>query len=239
MKNKLAITLSVAAIMSAPAISSEYMIVMSAPGLDKKAETPSSGGGIRSCLDILKSKPSTQSGPNKINPDGKGELSVYCDMSSMGGGWTLIDVSSARAQKSLVKYASLAKISTDIAFGNSMDPTPTLLTGMKYGVAFKIPDPSVVTFDNSVTDARDAANMQLISKFGIASGNMILPQAYYASKKSMGFTYRYPHYGVTSVSVLYDYYTTAFSNSMGDDGFTMAVSNDRYRNGGYFFVYLR
>ena len=239
MKNKLAIALSVAAIMSAPAISSEYMIVMSAPGLDKKAEAPSSGGGIRSCLDILKSKPSTQSGPNSINPDGKGELSVYCDMTSMGGGWTLIDVSGAGAQKSLIKYAQLAKISTEIAFGSSIDPTPTLLTGMKYGLAFKIPDPSVVTFDNSVTDAKDAANMQLISKFGIASADMSLPKAYYASKKSMGFKYSYPHYGVTNVDVLYDYSPTAFSNSMGYDGYTMVLSNGRYQNKGYFFVYLK
>ncbi|MNY59084.1 hypothetical protein D3C86_1954930 [compost metagenome] len=110
---------------------------------------------------------------------------------------------------------------------------------MKYGLAFKIPDPSLVTFDNSVTEAKDAANMQLISKFGIASADMILPKAYYASKKSMGFKYAYPHYGVTNVAVLYDYSPTAFSNSMGDDGYTMALSNGRYPNRGYFFVYLR
>lgn len=236
---KTAIALSSVLMVSTAAISAEYIITISTPGLDKKTEPSGPAVGTRSCMDILKAKPGTKSGPNSINPDGKGEIPVYCDMTSMGGGWTLIDVSSAGAQKSLVKYASLAKISTDIAFGNSADPTPTLLTGMKYGVAFKIPDPSLVTFDNSVTEVKDSAKMQLISRFGHASGEMILPTAYYASKKSMGFKYAYPHYGVTNVDVLYDYSPTAFSNSMGEDGYTMAVSNGKYPNRGYFFVYLR
>ncbi len=239
MQKKLAIALSVAAIMSAPAISSEYMIVMSAPGLDKKAEAPSSGGGIRSCLDILKSKPSTQSGPNKINPDGKGELSVYCDMSSMGGGWTLIDVSSARAQKSLIPYAELAKISTEIAFGHSVESTPKGLVDMKYGLSFKIPDPSIVTFDNSKIDAKDSVTIQLTSKFGLSSSSMYLANNYYVSKYALGFRYRYPHYGVTNIQALNDYSPTAFSNAMGNDGYAMAVANGKYPNAGFLFVYLR
>lgn len=237
MKNKLAIALSVAAIMSAPAISSEYMIVMSAPGLNEKAETP---GGIRSCLDILKSKPGTQSGPNKINPDGKGELSVYCDMSSMGGGWTLIDVSSAKAQKSLIPYAELAKISTEIAFGHSVESTPKGLVDMKYGLSFKIPDPSIVTFDNSKIDAKDSVAIQLASKFGLSSGSMSLANKYYVSKYALGFKYTiYHHYGVTGVETLSNYSTTAFSNPMGNDGYAMAVANGKYYNAGFLFVYLR
>jgi hypothetical protein len=47
------------------------------------------------CLDILTAMPASQSGTYSIDPDGDGPsapLDVYCDMSSDGGGWTLIGV---------------------------------------------------------------------------------------------------------------------------------------------------
>ena len=40
------------------------------------------------CSDLLKSG-HTQSGLYSVNPDGRGHLSVYCDMRTDGGGWTV------------------------------------------------------------------------------------------------------------------------------------------------------
>lgn len=222
---------------SVSASSSEYIISVSAPGVYKKAERVD---GLRSCLDILKAKPSSKSGNYTIKPDGNKEFSVYCDMTSMGGGWTLIDVSSARAQKSLISYAELAKISTEIAFGHSVESTPKGLVDMKYGLSFKIPDPSIVTFDNSKIDAKDSVAIQLASKFGLSSGSMSLANKYYVSKYALGFKYTiYHHYGVTDVQSLSNYTPTAFSNAMGHDGYAMVVANGKYQNAGFLFVYLR
>ena len=43
---------------------------------------------LSDCSDLLKSG-HTQSGLYSINPDGRGRFTVYCDMSTDGGGWTV------------------------------------------------------------------------------------------------------------------------------------------------------
>ncbi|XP_078377842.1 tenascin-R-like [Oculina patagonica] len=45
-------------------------------------------GKPRDCSDLLKSG-QTQSGLYSVNPDGRGHFTVYCDMRTDGGGWTV------------------------------------------------------------------------------------------------------------------------------------------------------
>jgi hypothetical protein len=222
---------------SVSAYSAEYIISASAPGVYKEAARVD---GLRSCLEILKANPLSKSGTYTIKPDAV-DIGVYCDMKSMGGGWTLLDVSEARSQKSLAKYAGLARISTEIAYGSSQSPAETELAAMQFGLAFKIPNPSIVTFDGNgnTSNAINAVPMQFISKFGTLSPHMNLASVYYASKYSLGFKYIYPHYGVTEFSDMSNYQYRAFSNSMGNDGYAMSLANGSYNNKGYFFVYLR
>ena len=128
---------------------------------------------MKSCKAILGSGKHNGDGLYWIDPDGDGDTSnayqSYCDMTTDGGGWTLVAYAGSNADgfprmdvdtgsfgpgtrqgKASKSAVALAKQSTDIAL--AYHPTVSTSASMSLAtdaVSFKIPDPSIVDFKTS------------------------------------------------------------------------------------------
>jgi len=101
-----------------------------------------------SCLHILEAGNSTGDGVYTIDPDGAGgnaPVEVYCDMTSDGGGWTLVAASLDQTldDAASVYYDDLATLDPAAAHGGVWDGMRPLMTGGDEDIRFSCRQSSV------------------------------------------------------------------------------------------------
>jgi hypothetical protein len=78
------------------------------------------GTTYKSCSEILKAQGKAEDGVYTINPDKKGDMLVYCDMTTNGGGWTLL-FNLDTADNDIRTWSDTDFWTTNIAYGDLKD----------------------------------------------------------------------------------------------------------------------
>ena len=215
----------------------------------------------------------TTSGVYSIDPDGTGgdpAYSTFCDMTTDGGGWSLAGYSytavngfstsnkamyglacgggsfapTARSGNSAaVKATTLAKASTEVAFGIAGTVASGPILNHTYASKFTIPNPSAITFDDSgYKNNPNQGACALVTVTGLKGDTGTATRYTFTNTLSASWVDSFPTgYGAAESSscIQYHYYGPFISNAYSGSGenysqYTGQQHNDCGANKGYY-----
>ncbi|MDD5769728.1 MAG: fibrinogen-like YCDxxxxGGGW domain-containing protein, partial [Candidatus Gracilibacteria bacterium] len=104
----------------------------------------------RNCNDILLTGKSTGNGVYTINPTGTGILQVYCDMTTEGGGWTLIGKSTNDGGSLYNSGEILGYTDTNLKTSKLSDISINAILSTSIDKIIKVTSPSVTSYNNYI-----------------------------------------------------------------------------------------